>query len=43
MTKLARLKPNPIPAIYPVPEYAVEGECALWYDEMKTALQFKVE
>ena len=39
MTKLARLKPNPIPAIYPVPEYAVEGECALWYDEMKTALQ----
>lgn len=39
MTLLPRLKPDPIPAIHPVPEYAVEGQRARWYEEMKAALQ----
>lgn len=39
MTILPRLKPDPIPAINPVPEYAVTGERRQWYAEMKTALQ----
>lgn len=39
MSKLQRLKPDPIPAIHPLPEYAVEGERARWYREMKQALQ----
>ncbi|MBT6095133.1 MAG: hypothetical protein HOH04_09635 [Rhodospirillaceae bacterium] len=39
MSKLTRLKPSPIPAIHPVAEYAVEGEAARWYAEMKSALQ----
>ena len=39
MAELQRLKPNPIPAIHPLPEYAVEGQRAEWYAEMKTALQ----
>jgi len=39
MNEFPRLKPDPIPAIHPVPEYAVEGERATWYAEMKTALQ----
>ena len=37
--RLPRLKPDPIPAIHPVPEYAVEGQRAQWYAEMKTAFQ----
>ncbi|NQU59802.1 MAG: hypothetical protein HQ512_01610 [Rhodospirillales bacterium] len=39
MIKLARIKPDPIPAVHPLPEYAVEGERAQWYGEMKAALQ----
>jgi len=39
MAELPRLKPDPIPAIHPLPEYAVEGQRAQWYDEMKAALQ----
>jgi len=39
MLDLPRHKPAPISAIHPVPEYAVEGERARWYAEMKTALQ----
>jgi len=39
MPDLERLKPVPIPAIHPLPEYAVEGQRAEWYAEMKTALQ----
>ena len=34
-----RLKPEPIPTVYPVAEYAVMGERAQWYAEMKEALQ----
>jgi hypothetical protein len=36
---LPRLKPDPIPAIHPVPEYAVEGRRAQWYAEMKAVFQ----
>ncbi|MEK9722792.1 MAG: hypothetical protein VW405_04820 [Rhodospirillaceae bacterium] len=36
---LPRLKPQPVPAVHPVPEYAVEGQRAEWYAEMKAALQ----
>jgi len=36
---LPRLKPDPLPAIHPLPEYAVEGERKRWYAEMKAALQ----
>ena len=39
MRKLERLKPDPIPALHPLPEYAVSGERAQWYREMKEALQ----
>jgi len=39
MQALARLKPDPIPAVHPVAEYAVEGQRADWYAEMKLALQ----
>ena len=39
MARLPRLKPDPIPAINPMPEYAVEGQTAVWYAEMKSALQ----
>ncbi|MDD9877636.1 MAG: hypothetical protein OXR84_09380 [Magnetovibrio sp.] len=34
-----RRKPDPVPAVHPVPEYAVEGQTAEWYGEMKSALQ----
>lgn len=37
--QLPRLKPDPVPAIHPVPEYAVEGQRAQWYAEMKAAFQ----
>ena len=39
MTRLERVKPAPIPAIHPLPEYDVSGERAQWYREMKEALQ----
>lgn len=39
MTILARQTPNPVPAIHPVPEYAVTGARQRWYAEMKDALQ----
>ena len=39
MDTLERIKPDPVPAIHPVPEYAVDGERARWYAEMKAALQ----
>ncbi|PIW29474.1 MAG: hypothetical protein COW30_04985 [Rhodospirillales bacterium CG15_BIG_FIL_POST_REV_8_21_14_020_66_15] len=38
-TCLPRLKPKPVPAIHPVPEYAVDGQRARWYTEMKAAFQ----
>ncbi len=34
-----RLKPDPLPQIYPVPEYAIEGQGKSWYEEMKHDLQ----
>ena len=36
---LQRLLPDPIPALHPLPEYLVEGECAAAYAAMKQALQ----
>ena len=39
MTSLPRLKPQPIPAIHPLPEYRVEGERKDWYEDMKQVLQ----
>ncbi len=38
-TTLPRLKPKPLPPIYPVPEYAVEGQRKVWYEEMRGDLQ----
>jgi hypothetical protein len=39
MTRLERLKPDPVPAVHPLPEYAVSGERAQLYREMKDTLQ----
>jgi hypothetical protein len=39
MDILPRQKPDPVPVINPVPEYAVSGKRRQWYDEMKSALQ----
>lgn len=36
---LPRIKPKPLPPIYPVPEYAVEGQRKVWYEEMRGDLQ----
>ena len=38
MADLARLKPDPIPAIHPVPEFAVSGPRAAVYERTKTGL-----
>jgi len=38
-TDLPRHKPDPLPAIRPLPEYAVEGRRKQWYEEMKSVLQ----
>lgn len=37
--ELARLKPNPIPAIHPLPEYLVQGQRLAWYTDMKQVFQ----
>ena len=39
MRDLPRLKPKPIPVIYPVPEYLAEGELREIYADTKTVLQ----
>lgn len=39
MTNLSRLKPEPIPAIHPLPEYEAEGQLKAWYEELKEVLQ----
>ena len=39
MTDLPRLKPDPIPAIHPLPEYRAEGRRKAWYQDTKEALQ----
>ena len=37
--ELARLKPNPIPAIHPLPEYLAQGQRLDWYQDMKQVFQ----
>ncbi len=39
MATIERLKPDPIPEIYPMPEYLAEGQRAQWYEETKEVLQ----
>jgi hypothetical protein len=39
MIDLPRLRPEPIPAIHPLPEYAAEGEVAARYADTKAVLQ----
>ena len=36
---LPRLKPDPIPAIHPLPEYLATGQRKAWYEDMKQVLQ----
>ena len=38
MSKLSRLKPDPIPTIYPVPEYAADAELSAVYERTKSGL-----
>ena len=37
--ELARLKPDPIPVIHPLPEYLAQGQRLDWYGEMKQVFQ----
>ncbi len=39
MTDLPRLRPEPIPAIHPLPEYLAEGPRKVWYEDMKQVFQ----
>ena len=39
MTRIKRLRPDPIPVIHPMPEYLATGERAKWYKETKLVLQ----
>lgn len=39
MANLPRLRPKPIPAISPLPEYLAEGRRKMWYEEVKQVLQ----
>ena len=39
MTDLPRLKPDPIPAIKPLPEYRVEGMRKALYDDTRRVMQ----
>jgi hypothetical protein len=39
MTILERLKPDPLPAIHPLPEYLASGQRAAWYEDTKQVLQ----
>jgi hypothetical protein len=39
MTILERLKPDPIPAIHPMPEYLASGQRNRWYEDTKQVLQ----
>ena len=39
MIDLPRLRPEPIPAIHPLPEYLTEGPRKIWYADMKQAFQ----
>jgi hypothetical protein len=39
VTNLPRRRPDPIPAIHPLPEYLAEGRRRAWYDDMKRVFQ----
>ena len=39
MTDLPRLRPEPIPAIHPLPEYMANGRRKAWYVDLKQVLQ----
>ena len=39
MKTIERLKPDPIPAIQPMPEYLATGQRAEWYEDTKQVLQ----
>ena len=39
MTRIKRLRPDPIPVIHPMPEYLATGERAEWYKDTKLVLQ----
>lgn len=39
MTDLPRLRPEPVPAIHPLPEYLAEGQRRSWYEDTKRVLQ----
>ncbi len=39
MSNLPRQKPDPIPAVRPLPEYKAEGRRKAWYEEMKRVFQ----
>lgn len=39
MTILERSKPDPVPAIHPMPEYLASGQRAVWYEDTKQVLQ----
>lgn len=39
MTRIERLRPEPIPVIHPLPEYLATGQRAVWYEETKRVLQ----
>lgn len=39
MTALPRIKPDPLPAIHPLPDYSVTGQRQEWYEDMKVTLQ----
>lgn len=37
--ELARLKPDPIPTIHPLPEFLAQGQRKDWYDDLKRTFQ----
>jgi len=39
MNQIERLRPEPIPAIHPLPEYLASGQRAEWYEQTKQVLQ----
>lgn len=39
MTRIERVRPDPIPAIHPLPEYLAAGQRAEWYEDTKRVLQ----
>ena len=39
MTRIERLRPDPIPPIHPLPEHLASGQRALWYEDTKAILQ----